>query len=427
MAISIRLHRTALLRQPVFLLFWTGQTISAFGTQITALALPLTAVLTLGASPVQMGLLSAAHTGPLLILGLFAGVWVDRLRRRPILIAADLGRGMLLATIPPAALLGLLSMEQLYTVALGTGVLTTFGTVAHASFVPAVVGREYLTEGNSRLAMSSQAAGVLGPGLAGGLVQMVTAPVAILLDALSFAASAFCLIINRVSEVPPPTPKQREHVWNEIGQGLRFVWRNQMIRALCIATGTFNLFGGALWAVFVLYATRVLRVEPGALGVALAVGGCGGLLGALIAGHAVRRFGLGRVFLSALIVTGASVSLLPMAHVVPVAKAPLLTAQMLLFGLGNVIFSVNAVSLLQALTPERVLGRVTATTRIIAGGSSPIGVVVGGVLGGALGLPPTLWIVAAGVFLAVPWLWFSPVRTLRHIPVAGSGNASQGS
>jgi MFS family permease len=422
MGISVRLHRTALLRQPVFLLFWTGQTISAFGSQITALALPLTAVLTLGATPVQMGLLSAAQTGPFLILGLFAGVWVDRLRRRPILIAADLGRGMLLATIPLAAALELLSMEQLYAVALGTGVLTTFGIVAYASFVPSVVGREHLTEGNSRLAMSSQTAAVVGPGLAGGLVQMVTAPVAILLDALSFGVSAFCLAINRVPEATPPAPKQRERVWTEIGQGLRFVWRDRMIRALCIATGTFNLFGGTLWAVFVLYAIRVLRVEPGMLGIALAVGGCGGLLGALIAGEAARRLGLGRVFLSALVITGASISLLPIAHLVPVAEVPLLIVQLLLFGLGNSVYSVNAVSLLQALTPERLLGRMTATTRIIAGGASPIGAISGGILGGAIGLSPTLWVVAVGVLTAIPWLWFSPVRTLTHIPSSAGSN-----
>ena len=258
-------------RHADFVKLWTGQTISLFGSQITFLALPLTAVLVLEASPAQMGFLTAAGAIPSLLVGLFVGVWVDRYRRRPILIAADLGRAALLFAIPVAAILGMLRIEHLYVVAFLVGTLELFFDVAHRSFLPSLVKREQLVEGNSKLEMSRSIAMILGPGVAGGLVQLVTAPIAIAVDAISFLISALFLGWIRAPEPAPKPSDQRENIWRELGEGLRLVSGNRLLRAIAGCMGIVGLFNSVLEAVFVLYVTRELGIEPGLLGLVCSV------------------------------------------------------------------------------------------------------------------------------------------------------------
>ncbi len=294
---------SSLWRNTDFLKLWAGQTVSLFGSQITVLALPLLAALTLDATPAQMSLLVAAGAAPDLLVGLIAGVWVDRLRRRPLLIGADLGRAALLLSIPLAALVGALRLWLLVAVAFGLGLLTTIFGIAYQSYLPALVPRDDLVEANGRLEAGSAVAGVAGPGLAGGLVQWVTAPVAVLLDALSFLLSA--LLLGRIRTVEPPTPAAAQsRVWGEIGAGLRAVAGAPLLRALAGSAATFNFFDNFLFAVYVLYLTRELGLGPAAVGAVFAIGGAGGLLGALLAGPIARRIGLGRALVGAILLAG---------------------------------------------------------------------------------------------------------------------------
>ncbi len=406
---------------PDFLKLWGGQTISQFGSQITVLALPLTAALALQASPFQMGLLSAATVAPSLVVGLVAGVWVDRLRRRPILLAADLGRALLLLTIPLAAWLGALRMEVLYLAAFGTGLLTVFFDVAYAAYLPALVEREHLVEGNSKLETSRSAAQLAGPGLAGALVGLVTAPFALLVDALSFLLSACFLGAIRVVESAPHTDSRRRSTRREIVEGLRLVGGAPLLRALAGSAGTWNLSGGVIFAVFVLYVTRSLGLGPGVLGLVFAGGNAGFLLGALLAERVTRRFGPGRVMRWALTLGAVAWLLVPLASGPIWAKVPLLVAGQSLGSFGLTLSNVNAVSLRQALVPEHLRGRVMATVAVIGLGTSPLGFLIGGALGEFAGLRPTLAVGAALRLLVLAWVWFSPLRSLREFPSPPAG------
>ena len=414
----MRLRFTGLWRHADFVKLWTGQTISLFGSQITFLALPLTAVLVLNATPAQMGFLTAAGALPSLLVGLFVGVWVDHYRRRPILIAADLGRAALLITIPIAAALGVLRIEYLYIVVLLVGTFGLFFDVAHRSFLPSLVKREQLIEGNSKLEMSRSVAEIVGPGVAGGLVQLVTAPIAIAVDAISFLMSALFLGLMQTPEPTPRPSDQRQNVWGEIGEGLGLVSGNGLLRAIAGCIGTVNLFNSVLETVFVIYVTRELGIEPGFLGLIFAGGSVGFLIGTLLPGWVARRFGLGSGIIGGLLLVGLSDLLIPLVDesmaVVAITIA-LATAQFF-FGLGFVIFNTGQVSLRQAITPDRLQGRMNATLSFIAGAAVPLGGLLGGVLGETVGLRPTLLLAALGEILAALWLLFSPVRSLREQP-----------
>lgn len=403
-------------RHADFVKLWTGQTISLFGSQITFLALPLTAVLVLEASPAQMGFLTAAGAIPSLLVGLFVGVWVDRYRRRPILIAADLGRAALLFAIPVAAILGMLRIEHLYVVAFLVGTLELFFDVAHRSFLPSLVKREQLVEGNSKLEMSRSIAMILGPGVAGGLVQLVTAPIAIAVDAISFLISALFLGWIRAPEPAPKPSDQRENIWRELGEGLRLVSGNRLLRAIAGCMGIVGLFNSVLEAVFVLYVTRELGIEPGLLGLVFAVGSVGFLLGTLLPGWVTRRFGLGPGIVGGLLLVGLSDLLIPLADesmAVVVIILVIMTAQFF-FGLGFVVFNTGQVSLRQAITPDRLQGRMNAMMSFVGWGIVPLGGLLGGGLGEVIGLRPTLLLAALGEILAVLWLLLSPVRSLHE-------------
>jgi len=408
-------------RHPDFMKLWSAQTVSVFGSQVTTVALALTAVLTLHANPLQVGLLRAVGAAPPLLIALFAGVWVDRLPRRPVLVWADLGRAALLGSIPCAALLGVLGMEQLYIVVFLAGVLTTVFDVSHMSFVPALVEPEQLVDGNSKLQTTFSLAYVLGPGLAGSLVALVTAPFAIAVDALSFLVSALVIGLIRVTGVTPRTPARRESMRRDIGEGLRVVFGSPVLRPLALFAGTHFFFVSAILSLLTLYASRDLGVPPALIGVVFAAIGVGYLLGALIGRRLVRRFGLGPASIGGAVLNGVAVLLIPLAGghgIVPVA---LLVASQLFLGLGIMVNDVPETSLRQALTPDRLRGRVNATIRFVARGPSLFGALLGGALGQVVGLRLTLLVMGVGLLCAPLWLIFSPIPSLREPPAPVDG------
>ncbi|MEA2526323.1 MAG: hypothetical protein QOF73_3550 [Thermomicrobiales bacterium] len=411
------IHRTTRLwHHPEFVKLWAAQTVSAFGDQITLLALPLLAVTTLGASAGQMGLLRAAETGPILVVGLFAGVWIDRLRRRPILIAADLGRGALLLAIPVAAWIDVLRIELLYVVGILIGTLSVFFEVARQSYVTAVVRRDQLVDANSKLMVSASGAEVAGPGIAGALVQFLGAPITLLFDAVSFAVSG--ALIGRIrSSEPAPTPRlQGSNVWREMHGGLRQVVRDPILRTLAGATASGNIFESARSAVLVLYMSEDLGLKPGAIGLVFAAGSVGFFLGAFLPAWTARRFGLGRAITGAMVVLWLSEFLYPLAAGPNRVVVPLLVAALFLGGLAGPSYDVNQFSLRQAITPDALLGRVNASMRVVIRGAVPIGALLGGLIGELFGLRAVMLFGTLGGLSSLLWLWRSPIPTLQTIP-----------
>lgn len=407
-------------RHPEFGKLWTGQTISAFGSAVTGLALPLTAVVMLKASPLQMGVLAALGFVPHLALGLPAGVWVDRWPRRPVLIVTDVARALLLGSIPALALLGALSMEALYVVAVLTGVCTLFFDVAATSYTPALVGREDLLAGNSASALSSSLATTAGPALAGGLVQVLTAPVAIVVDACSFVVSAVCTCLIRSPELAAG-PSERRSLLADIGEGLRALVADPILRPI-IGSSTVGSFGGALQqALLVLYLTRALGLPPTLLGAVFAASGVASVLGALLAEPARDRLGPGPAIVGGVLLWCVGNLLVPLAHGPMLAVLALLLAGRLISGLGIPVYSINQITVRQAMVPYRLLGRVNASRRFLVFGVIPLGSLAGGALGQSLGLRQALFVGVAWQVLSLLWLVFSPVRSLRTTPTGLAG------
>ncbi|HEU4759437.1 MAG TPA: MFS transporter [Dehalococcoidia bacterium] len=403
-----------------FLKLWAGETVSVFGSLVGRTALPFAAILVLDARPFQIALLAAADIVPGLLVGLVAGVWVDRLRRRPILIAADIGRAALLCSIPLAYALDMLHIEQLYAVAFLAGVLTMFFDVAYLSYLPSVVRREELLEGNSKLAASSSMAEVGAFGVAGWLVQLLTAPVAILIDALSFLFSALFVSWIRSPE-PAPAASERQSIRREIAEGVRLVVGDPLLRAtagsVVTADFSFRVFG----TVFLLFAVRDLGFHPGILGMIFAVGGVSSLLGSLVAGRSARRLGTGTTMVGGVLLMGLSMLFVPLAQGATVLAAALLLAQQLMGDGAFTVYEINQVSLRQAITADRLLGRVNASIRFAGLAAMLVGALVGGLLGETIGLRATLVVGAGGLCLGALWLALSPVRGLRSAPVGYVG------
>jgi Na+/melibiose symporter-like transporter len=323
---------------------------------------------------------------------------------------------ILLATIPAAALLHALHMEQLYVVGFLTGILTVFFDVAYQSYLPSLVGRADLVEGNSKLEVSRSITAIAGPGVAGVLVQWLTAPFAIALDALSFLASAAFLWRIRTSESPPASPSQQTSMLREIVEGLQVVLRNPSLRSIAACSSTSNLFGMVTQTMFILYATRNLNLDAAALGVIFGIASVGGLLGALYSTRAVQRFGLGTTLISGIGLAGVGGLLIPLASGSWWVAVPIIIAGRFIASAGGTIYNINQLSLRQAITPHRLLGRMNASMRFIVWGSIPVGSLIGGALGGSIGLRPTLVVGGVGALLAPLWLYFSPVRVLHQQP-----------
>jgi MFS family permease len=389
---------------------WMAKLVSSLGSQITFVALPLAAVLVLEASARQMGILTAAGTLPYLLLGLPAGAWVDRLPRRAVLVAADLGRALVLVSVPLAAIMGVLRIELLYLVAFLSGVGTLAFDVAEEAFLPSLVTRDRLVEGNSRLAAIDSVVTIAGPGAGGGLVQLLGAPLAILSDVVSFLASALLLRGIRITGAPSVPAPARANLWVEVGEGLRFLARQPLLRAVTATSATMQLFGGMFNALLALFLTRELGLPGAALGLLYAAGSASGLAAALAATRLTRRLGLGRVIVAAALAIGAGWLIVALAGDGLGRTVATLGAGILLAGMGNALYNINAASLAQTITPGHLLGRVNASRLFLAWGALPLGALLGGYLGQAIGLRPTVLLAGTGLASGCLWVFFSPVR-----------------
>jgi MFS family permease len=404
-----------LLRQHDYRQLWAATTVSQFGFQISQLAIPLAAIITLDASPFQVGLLTASGMAPFLLIGLPAGVWVDRRRRRSILIASDLGRALVLATVPLAWWADALTMWQLYAVALVHGGLTVFFDVAYQSYLPHLVGRDNLVEGNSKLESVRAISMLGGPALSGQLVRLLGAPLALLADAVSLAASAsFVIRIRRREELPERRPDA--HLLREIGEGLRFVLGHRLLRAIAMCTGTANFFiGGAGTSMEILFLERVLGLDAGTIGLVFTVMGAGALVGAFAARGLADWIGQGpAIWLSIAICT-------PFGLLMPVFAEPgwrlwVASAGGFMAGFGVVVYNIVQVSFRQALTPDHLLGRMNASMRFLVWGTIPLGGLFGGLLGEWLGIRNALLVAVLGGCLAFLPVFLSPLRSMRTLP-----------
>ncbi|MDQ3694929.1 MAG: MFS transporter [Chloroflexota bacterium] len=403
-------------RQGDFVKLWGAQTFAQIGAQITFVALPLTAILVLGATPMQMGLLTALEALPSLLVGLHAGAVVDRRRRRPVLLWTALGRALILAAVPLAWLAGILSIELLYAAVFFVGLLTLFFDVAYQAFLPVVVPPSRIVEANSKLELSRTAAEVAGPGLAGWLVQVVTAPLSILGTALTFLASALLLARLRVAEAVSTGPVAGGRLLGEIGDGLLVVFHDPRLRAIAGSRGVLGLFNAMLEAVFVLHIARSLGLSPALIGLVFAVGSIGFVIGSLLPSRLSVRFGLGPATIAAVALVGISDLLVSAAAGSLLVVVPLLIVAQFCFGVGFTVFNVNQASLRQDVVPVRLQGRASATIRFLAVGLAPIGALIGGALAEEIGLRPTLAVAAVGELGAAVWLWFSPIRSLMIMP-----------
>lgn len=409
--------RLGLLRDHDFRQLFTADTISQVGTQVTLLALPLVAVLTLDATALEVGVLAACETAAFLLVGLPAGALVDRRRRRGTMIVADILRTVLLASVPLAWWAGQLQMPQLYVVGLLCGVCTVFFDVSYQSYLPFLVGKEHLVEGNARLEMVRSTSQIGGPTVAGGLIKLLGGPMAIAVDAASYLVSA--LFLWRIRKIEPqPERKADRHLGREIMEGLRFVLGNRLLRAISMCTATGNFFGSIFNAMLIIYLARDLALSPTVIGLWFSVTGLGALAGAFLVGPFVRWFGQGPAMWISML--GATLGLL----LVPLAQADwrlwLAALGNVAFGVGVVVYNVTQVSFRQLVTPDELLGRMNATMRCIVWGTMPIGGLVGGVLGTTLGVHQTLWISCAGSLISVVPLVLSPLRKLRELTSAPS-------
>ena len=407
----MRNRLTGLWRHADFIRLWAGQTISVFGSMIGGTALSFTAILFLKATPFEIGVLNAMEIAPAVVAGLFAGAWVDRLRRRPVMIWADLGRAAALATIPLAAGLGLLRIEQVVLVALSTSILSIFFDLAYQSYLPGLVGQEQVMDGNSKLSASAAVAEFGGFSIAGWLVQAFTAPMAVLVDALSFIISALSLGTIRTRE-PEIVAENQPDMRREIMDGLHAVLQHPLLRASAVAILIQNLMGGVYGALVVLYMVRGLGFNPGVLGMIWAVGGISSLAAAAYAPRITRRLGAGTAMVGGLAVFGISMLLAPLA-----VGATLLSAALLILAqLGDgffVVYEINQVSLRQRIAEERMLGRVNATMRFSGLAAALVGALLGGGLGQVLGLRPVLFAAALGTILAAGVLALSPIKEVQ--------------
>jgi MFS family permease len=390
---------------------------SQISTQIIVLAMPLVAVVALEVGEFQVGLLTALGYAAFVLIGLPAGAWVDRMRRRNVLIVADVGRALVLVTIPLAWWADLLTIWQLYAVALAHGVLTVFFDVAYQSYLPFLVGRANIVEGNARLEVVRATATIGGPSLAGGLVQLLGAPIAVAANVVSFLGSAgFVKAIGKREPLPEVAGQRR--LVQDIKEGLRFVLRNRLLRAIATSTGSANLFAGMAGAMETVFLVRVVGLPPGQIGLFFSIAAVGGLVGAALSRRVAAKLGQGRTIWLSMAVSSPFWLLLPLAQ--PGWSVWVAAAGIGVFQAGCVIYNVTQVSFRQGLTPERLLGRMNATMRFLVWGTLPVGGLLGGVFGELLGARTALWIAATGICLTFLPTFLSPLRGMRELPTVGA-------
>ena len=403
-------------RHADFMKLWIGQSISQFGTPVSQLALPWIAVKTLNASPFAVAALGTVEFAPFLFFTLPAGVWVDRLPRRMVLIVGDLGRCIILLSVPIVWAFGGLTLAQLFIVGFLTGVLTVFFDVAYQSYLPFLVDREALVEGNSKLEVTRSSAQIAGPALGGGLIQVLTAPYAVLADAISYVVSGGFLVAIRRTEHPVEqhADGRRTGMRQELADGLRYVLGHRLLRAQAASTATANFFWNLSFSILIVYAARNLDMSAGLVGIAFGLGSIGWLLGALAAPHMQKRFGVGKATIYASLISGPSALLVPLAP--KSFPLPFLVLSGILGGFGAVVYNIEQVSLRQAITPERLQGRMNSVMRFLVWGAIPIGSLTGGALATWIGLRPTLFLGGFAMLAVLP-LVFSPIRTLQEMPL----------
>lgn len=413
-------HRQPREHQPLrsrdFRLLFAAYGISAVGSEVTVLALPLAAAVLLGASPWQMGLLAAAGTAPYVGFSLVVGAWVDRLRRRrPLMVTADLLAAGALVTVPVAWAFDALTVSQLLVVELLVGAARVTFRPTFSAHLPDVVPPEAVTSASSRLRAAEAGAMLAGPGLAGTLVQLLTAPVAVLADALSFVASA--VLVGRVSspERPDHVPVPRRRLRAEIGEGMAHLLRDARLRAISLAAASVNFFGLMIFALLVVYLTRVHHFSPLMVAAVTVAGGIGSLVGALVAPRVSDRLGRGRTILLASGIFSIGMLAFPLADGPRWLVLAILAANEVLVGVGIMLFDVTVGAFVITDTPRRLLGRVNSSLATVTQGVKAVGALTGGALATAVGLRPALWVAALGATTTVLWIWFSPFRTERGV------------
>lgn len=397
------------------MLLWGGQTVSEMGSAVTQLALPLTAVVLLRASTFEVGLLTSAATAAFALIALPAGVIVDRRTKRGIMLACDAARALIIGSVPLAWALGVLTLWQLYVVALAAGVATVFFDVSYQSYLPVLLRAEHLMDGNGKLGATQSFAQFAGPGLGGGLVAAAGAAGAMTADAVSYVVSVASLLAIRIREQSAETPvAARRNLRAETAEGLKFVVRHPILRKIVACTGTSNLFSAMAAAVEIVYLVRVLHVRPAFTGVLFAISAVGGVAGGIAAGRLARRIGSARIIWFSILVFG-------LPQILPALAEP--GWLVVLFPIGYatmffsaVVYNVAQVSYRQAVCPPQLMGRMNAAARWIVWGTMPLGGVIGGALGATIGIRPTLWIGFAGSWVAGFWVYFSPLRRMRDIP-----------
>ena len=402
-------------RHSDFLKLWSAETVSQFGTQISELALPLAAIDVLHASAFEVAALTTVEFLPFLLVSLPAGVWVDRLPRRPILIAGDLARAGLLASIPLAYFFDALTIWQLYGVGFSVGIATVFFDIAYQSYLPSLVERGQIIDGNAKLEISRSAAQFGGPGVAGLLIGWLRAPAAILFDAISFLGSALFIFSIRKTEASRADRAPRRKMRTELREGLSYVLRHPYLKNIAACTALFNFFGMLGFAILLVFARRELHLGPLAIGLALTIGNLGAMLAAFTANRISGRLGVGRTIILSSVIGGPMFLIIPFA---PHGNAALvvIVPALIVGTFTGVIYNITQVSLRQAITPERIQGRMNSVMRFIVWGTIPLGAITGGALASQIGLKQTL--IVGGVGCCLPFLpvLFSPVRHVREMP-----------
>jgi MFS family permease len=405
----------ALGRNRSFLWFWGGEGISQLGSQFSQLAIPVLAVSVLGATEWEVGVLNAAETAAFLVVGLPAGAWIDRMLKRRVMIVADLVRAVALAAVPALFFAGALQIWHLYLVGAIVGVATVFFDVSYQSYIPVLLPGAQVGTANSRLEATSQVASIGGPGLAGALLSVVSAPVLLLADGISYLVSAFCLWRVRDTEVLSD-PAQRESLPREIAEGLRFVFRHPVLRRIVGTTGGGNFFGTLIGTLEVILILRILGFSPATLGLVFAIGAVGGLLGALATPWVTKRLGEGTAVSVSAVALGVASAALPLAGMFPAAALPLLIGGQFLKSFLVLVYNITQVTMRQRLTPPRLLGRMNASIRFVVWGVMPIASLIAGILGTTIGVLPTMWIGALGVLLASGFVLLSPITLMKVLP-----------
>jgi MFS family permease len=405
----------SLWRHADFMKLWAGQTVSELGSVVTRTAVPLVALLVLGAGPLEMALLVVSASLAVLLVGFFAGAWVDRLRRRPLLIGADAIRAVLLFSIPAAYLAGALGMGQLYVVVFLEGCFGALFDAAYPAYVPSLIGVDRVVEGNSKLATSSSLAEIGGPGLGGGLVQLIGAPFAIMVDAVSFVVSAISLLLIHSPEPQRPPRISPPAMWQEIGEGLRLVRRHPILVPLTLRSIVAHVAGSFYGVLYTIYLIQDLHLDPFLLGIVVSAGGVGSLVGSFVASRVIARLGFGPALIW--MATGASI----VGVLTPLAGGPLLLATLMVFipqlvGDGlQTVEEIAELSLIQGAIPDRILGRVNATLGVFSHGVAyPLGALTAAAVAGWIGVRGAIAIGWAGMALSILLLVFSPLPRIRQ-------------